>query len=530
MHEKTKVVFKGDARRGLLDGMMIVGEAVGCTLGPRGKTVIIQTDGAPIVTKDGVTVSKSIKLKDPVMAMGADLIKQAAERTNEVAGDGTTTSTVLTYAMVEEGNRLISNGNNAQLICQGIDIAVEALIKNLKSQAQAVKTTEELASVATISANGDAKIGELVAQALERVGRNGVITVEDAKGTTTNMEVVEGLQFERGYLSPYFVNNPERMHASYENMRVLITDKKLSDIRQLIPIMEQVVQTNASLLIIADDVEGDALQGLVLNRVRANMKVTAVKAPGYGTFRDELLADLCVLTGATLVSSKTGVSFDKMTMKELGLIKRGIVDAKTTTLVAEGKTQDGVKARVKELESQIQDVTLSAEEIEKLRNRIAGLSAGVAVIRVGGSTELEMVERKHRIEDALHATRAAAEEGIVAGGGTALIRAAKDFVFRGEADVELGVKLVQKACQAPLRRIVTNANGSPDVILDKLPGDALFGYDARTETFRDMFEAGIVDPVKVCRSALQHAASVAVTFLQLDAVVYNEETTNDVQR
>lgn len=521
MHEKTKVIFKGDARKGLLDGMMIVGEAVGCTLGPRGKTVIIQTDGAPIVTKDGVTVSKSIKIADPVMAMGAELIKQAAERTNEVAGDGTTTSTVLTYAMIEEGNRLINNGNNPQLICQGIDEAVTNIVRHLKFQAREIKTTEELASVATISANGDNKIGELVAQALNRVGRNGIITVEDAKGTSTSMEVVEGLQFERGYLSPYFVTNPEKMHASYEQMHVLITDKKLSDIRQLIPILEKIIQTNASLLIIADDVEGDALQGLVLNRVRANMKIAAVKAPGYGTFRDELLSDLCVLTGATLVSSKTGMSLDKVTPKELGLIKRGIVDAKTTTLVADGKTQNAVKARVKELESQLQDVTLSSEDIEKIRNRIAGLSAGVAVIRVGGSTELEMVERKHRIEDALHATRAAAEEGIVAGGGTALIRAARDYEFKGNLDVALGVKLVQKACQAPLRRIVENANGSPDVILEKLPGDPLYGYDARAEKFRDMFEAGIVDPVKVCRSALQHAASVAITFLQLDAVVYN---------
>jgi chaperonin GroEL len=520
---KTEVVFKDEARTKLFKGLSIVAEAVSCTLGPRGKTVIIHKhDGAPVVTKDGVSVSKSIRLPDVIEGMGGDLIKQAADRTNDVAGDGTTTATVLTHAMVEAGLRSLGNGNNAQEMCKGIDFAVDAIVSQLRSDAKTVTTPEELVQVATISANGDVKIGQLVAAALEKVGRDGIITVEDAKGTNTSLEVVEGLQFERGYLSPYFVTHNDKMHATYTDVRVLITDKKLSALQPLIPILEKAHRAQVPLLIIADDVEGEALNALVLNRVRGNMAVVAIKAPGYGQHRDELLSDLCSLTSAELVSSKTGVSLEKLEFTSLGFCKKIVVDAKTTTLVADGKTSDNVKKKVDELRTQLEDVTLTTDDVVKLRSRIAALSSGVAVVKVGGATEVEMIERKHRIEDALHATRAAAEEGIVPGGGMALLQASlKIDESAPNDDLKVGVSIVVKACQAPLRRIVQNAGGSPDVVINRatsVVGGQ--GYDAMSESFKDMFEAGIVDPLKVCRSALQHAASVAKTFLTLDAVVY----------
>ncbi len=519
---KTQVLFKDRARHELLKGINIVGEAVGCTLGPRGKTVIIQQPGlAPLVTKDGVTVAKAIKLKDPIEGLGADLVKQAAERTNDIAGDGTTTATVLTHALVTEGNKLLGNGNNAQDLCRGIGVAVDSIVDSLKKQSKHIVGHDWVAQVATISANGDANIGHLVAEAMEKVGRDGIITVEDAKGMNTSLEVVEGLQFDRGYLSPYFVTNTDKMTAVYEACHVLIVDKKVTDFVQLVPVLEMTMRSQARLLIIAEDIEGTALQTLVLNRVKGNLPVIAIKSPGYGQHRDELLNDLCTLTGATLVSDKTGIKLDKLTMSELGTCKKVIVDAKTTTLVAGDHTSNEVKVRVDQLRARLDDVTLSQDDVIKLRARVAALAAGVAVIKVGGATELEMVERKHRIEDALHATRAAAEEGIVAGGGTALLRAARDVDVSGlTGDVLAGARLVIKACEAPLRRIVTNAGGSPDVVVDKAREFDSAGYDALTETFKDMFEAGIIDPVKVTRTALEHAASVTRTFLTLDAVVY----------
>ena len=522
---KTTVVFKNDARQGLLAGMTTVAEAVGCTLGPRGKTVIIQQPGrAPMVTKDGVTVSKSINLPDPIECLGGELIKQAAERTNEIAGDGTTTATVLTHSMVSESNRLINNGNNVNEMCRGIESAVKQVVTLMKQNARMINTTAEVEQVATISANGDTLIGQIVAEAMEKVGRDGIITVEDAKGMNTSLEIVEGMQFERGYLSPYFTTSNERMHASYDNTRVLITDKKLSDIKSLVPILEQIIHNKTSLLIIADDIEGEALQMLVLNRIKSNISVVAVKAPGYGTHRDELLGDLCALTGAKLASGKTGLALEKMSLADLGTVKKAVVDAKSTTLVADGRTAASIKTRVEELRTQVTDVTLTADDITKLQHRIARLASGVAVIRVGGSTELEMVERKHRIEDALHATRAAAEEGIVPGGGMALLKAAALMLPPTHGDEKSGYDIVFKACQAPLRRIVTNAGGMPDVVINAaMQSPENHGYDAVTTEFHDMFEAGIVDPVKVTRVALQHAASVAITFLTLDAVIHKKE-------
>jgi chaperonin GroEL len=527
---KTQVLFKDHARQELLKGITVVGEAVGCTLGPRGRTVIIQQPGmAPLVTKDGVTVAKAIKLKDPIEGLGADLVKQAAERTNDIAGDGTTTATVLTHAMVSDGNKMLGNGSNSVDICRGIDVAVDSIIANLKKQAKPVVAASEIAQVATISANGDTNIGGLVAEAMEKVGRDGIITVEDAKGMNTSLEVVEGLQFDRGYLSPYFVTNTDKMTAVYEGCRILIVDKKVTDFTQLVPVLELVMRSQQKLLIIAEDIEGTALQTLVLNRVKGNLPVVAIKSPGYGQHRDELLGDLCTLTGATLVSDKTGVKLDKLTGQELGLCKKIIVDAKATTLVAGDHTSTQVKEKVEQLRARLDDVTLSQDDVIKLKSRVAALAAGVAVVKVGGATELEMVERKHRIEDALHATRAAAEEGIVAGGGAALLQAAKDVDLSNLAgDVLAGAQLVVKACEAPLRRIVINAGGSPDVVINKARETGLVGYDAVTETFKDMFVAGIIDPVKVTRTALQHAASVTRTFLTLDAVVYtpNEEKNN----
>ena len=527
----TRVIFSSEARKQLYKGLDVAAEAVGCTLGPRGKTVLIQRDGqAPLVTKDGVTVSKSIRLKDPVERMGAELIQESASQTNEVAGDGTTTATVLTQAMVREGLKLLEAGFSAKELCSGLERACARVDAELVLAAKQLTTSEEIAQVGTISSNGDTVIGQLIAQAMDRVGRDGVITVEDAKGMSTTLEVVEGMQFDRGYLSPYFVTNPERMVATYPDAVVLVTDKKLSSLRELIPMLEQVVQAQKALLIIADDVEGEALQGLVLNRVKSQLPVVAIKAPGYGQHRDELLKDICTLTGATLVSSSTGVGLAEAA-KVLGKVKKFVVDAKSTILVGTGATKDGVDKHVTDLRVQLEDVTLGNEEVTKLKTRIAKLAGGVAIVRVGGATEVEMVERKYRIEDALNATRAAAEEGIVPGGGMALVNAYRTLggVKAGVVSKEeaMGAAVVMKACLAPLRRIVENAGQSPDVVLNELErlhkNDLAHGYNAATGLYEDLVFTGVIDPVKVTRTALKHAASVAITFLSLDAVVCEEK-------
>lgn len=529
----TKVIFSKDARQQLAAGLNTAAEAVACTLGPKGKTVLIQRDGeAPLVTKDGVTVSRSIRLKDPVERMGADLIREAASQTNEVAGDGTTTATVLTQAMVREGLKLLEAGFPAKELCAGIERAQGRVDAELSLAAKQLTTSEEIAQVGTISANGDKVIGDLIAQAMDKVGRDGVIAVEDAKGMATTLEVVEGMQLDRGYLSPYFVTNPERMVCVYQDAVVLVTDRKLNNLRDLIPMLEQVVQAQKALLIIADDVEGDALQGLVLNRVKSNLPVCAIKAPGFGQHRDELLRDICALTGANLVSSSTGVSLQEAA-KALGKVKKFVVDAKSTTLVGTGATKDAVDKHVQDLRGQLEDVTLGTEEVSKLKTRIAKLASGVAVIKVGGATEVEMVERKYRIEDALNATRAAAEEGIVPGGGMALVNAHR--ILGGEQagtvpEAErMGAGIVMRACLAPLRRIAENAGVSSDVVLSELERRPGTGYNAATGEYIDLVQAGVVDPVKVTRTALRHAASVAVTFLSLDAVVC-EEARKDAER
>ncbi len=533
----TQIIFSGPARRKLFEGIKVASDAVGCTLGPKGKTVLIQRTGqTPLVTKDGVTVSKAIKLKDPVQRMGAELIREAASQTNDSAGDGTTTATVLTAALVEGGLKLVEAGYSPLLVCRGIEQGAKLVGDMLVHGAKKVETSAEIAQVGTISANGDAEIGKLIAAAMDKVGRDGIITVEDAKGLATTMDVAEGMQFDRGYLSPYFVTDAERMRAVYENAYVLVTDGKLSQLKDLLAILGAVQQTQRGLLIIAEDVEGDAMTALVINRVKGSLPVVAVKAPGYGQHRNELLQDICKLTGAHLVSAATGLKVDAMKLEDLGQCKKFVTDAKQTTIVATGHTKAGVDKHVAELRTQLEDVTLGDDEKNKLRIRIAKLASGVAVMRVGGATEVEMVERKFRIEDALNATKAAAEEGIVPGGGQALFvcsRVLKDETDQRtdlERDVKAGIEVVVTACQAPFRRIVDNSGESSDVVINELkhmengPGleGKQLGYNAATGQYVDLVQAGIIDPVKVTRSALKNAVSVATTFLTLDAVVYDE--------
>lgn len=527
----TRVVFSQEARKELFAGLCITAEAVMCTLGPKGKTVLIQKDGGtPIITKDGVTVSKSINLKDPLRRMGAELIREAASRTNDVAGDGTTTSTVLTHAMVKSGLKLLEAGYTAQDLCSGIESATKSVLEHLKSNAKQLTTSEEIAQIGTISANGDRAIGDLIAQAMDKVGRDGIITVEDAKGMSTSLELVEGMQFDRGYLSPYFVTNSEKMNVVFHDAKILLTDKKISTLKELVPILEKTMQNRMPLLIIADDIEGEALQGLVLNKMNANLQVVAIKAPGFGRHKEELLNDISTLTGAKLISSTTGTKLESISLQDLGSLKKVVVDAKSSTLVANGSTKDAIEKHVEDLRFQMQDATLTVEEVAKLKIRIAKLSSGVAVIKVGGATELEMTERKYRIEDALNATRAAADEGIVPGGGMALFGALKtlDKLQNEEASqgIKAGISIVEDACRAPLRRIVQNAGGSGEVVFNELnrsnESNVNFGYNAAKGVYEDLISSGVIDPVKVTRTALKNASSVATTFLTLDAVIVEE--------
>lgn len=522
----TKVVFGGDARKSLFRGLEIVAEAVSATLGPKGKCVLIQQDGnSPIVTKDGVTVSKSVKLKNPIERMGAQLIKEAASQTNDVAGDGTTTSTVLTYHMVKAGLKLLEAGYSSKELTDGIERGVASVLRLLQDTAQQLKTSEEITQIATVSANGDRKIGELIADAMSKVGRDGIITVEEAKGTSTSLEVVEGMQIDRGYLSPYFVTDSEKMHVLYNDAKVLLVDHKLTTIREMLPLLERVMQTRTPLLIIADEVEGEALQGLVVNRVNAHLPVVAIKSPGYGQHKEELLRDISVLTGGKIVSASTGLKLSQVQMTDLGSLKKLVVDAKGTTLVATQTSKTSIDKHVSDLKTQMTDITLGPDELHKLRMRIAKLASGVALIKVGGATEVEMIERKYRIEDALHATRAAAEEGVVPGGGMALFNVWMSF--RKDIDkVSPGERIVLDACLAPVRRIAENAGQSKDVIVSELTKrkteDWVLGYNAAEDEYVDMVASGVIDPVKVTRTALKNAASVAITFLSLDAVVVED--------
>ncbi|MHA6279465.1 chaperonin GroEL [Salinimicrobium sp. CAU 1759] len=508
-----EIKFDIEARDGIKRGVDALANAVKVTLGPKGRNVIISKSfGAPVVTKDGVTVAKEIELEDALENMGAQMVKEVASKTNDLAGDGTTTATVLAQAIVKEGLKNVAAGANPMDLKRGIDKAVEALTANLKEQTQQVgDSSEKIKQVASISANNDDQIGELIAQAFGKVGKEGVITVEEAKGTETHVDVVEGMQFDRGYLSPYFVTNSEKMTADLEDPYILIYDKKISAMKDLLPVLEPVAQSGKPLLIIAEDVDGEALATLVVNKLRGSLKIAAVKAPGFGDRRKAMLEDIAILTGGTVISEERGFTLENATLDMLGTAEKVAIDKDNTTVVNGAGDQQAIKDRVNQIKAQM-ETTTSDYDKEKLQERLAKLAGGVAVLYVGAASEVEMKEKKDRVDDALHATRAAVEEGIVAGGGVALVRAKAVLAsLKPEnADEGTGIQIVSRAIEAPLRTIVENAGGEGSVVINKvLEGKDNYGYDAKTDTFVDMMKAGIIDPKKVTRVALENAASVA---------------------
>ena len=517
------VVFGGDARHRMVEGVNILANAVKVTLGPKGRNVVLERSfGAPTVTKDGVSVAKEIELKDKLQNMGAQMVKEVASKTSDNAGDGTTTATVLAQSIVREGMKYVAAGMNPMDLKRGIDKAVHALVDQLKKQSKATTTSKEIAQVGAISANADESIGKIIADAMDKVGKEGVITVEDGKSLDNELDVVEGMQFDRGYLSPYFINNPEKQAAILENAYVLLHDKKISNIRDLLPTLEQVAKAGRPLLIIAEEVEGEALATLVVNTIRGILKVVAVKAPGFGDRRKAMLEDIAILTGGKVIAEEVGLTLEKVTLADLGQAKRIEVAKENTTIIDGAGAGADIEARVKQIRVQIEEAT-SDYDREKLQERVAKLAGGVAVIKVGAATEVEMKEKKARVEDALHATRAAVEEGIVAGGGVALLRArqAVGASLKGDnADQEAGIKIVMRAVEQPLREIVYNAGGEPSVVVNAvLAGKGNFGFNAANDTYGDMIEMGILDPTKVTRMALQNAASVAGLMLTTEAMV-----------
>jgi len=517
-----EVKFSTDARDKMLRGVNILANAVKVTLGPKGRNVVIDKSfGAPRITKDGVTVAKEIELEDKFENMGAQMVRAVASKTNDIAGDGTTTATVLAQSIVGEGVKAVAAGMNPMDLKRGIDLAVKDVVENLMSAKKIIKTEAEIAQVGTISANGESAIGEQIADAMQRVGNEGVITVEEAKSLDTETDVVEGMQFDRGYLSPYFVTNAEKMTADLEDPLILLHEKKLSSLQPMLPILESVVQSQRPLLIIAEDVDGEALATLVVNRLRAGLKVCAVKAPGFGDRRKAMLEDIAVLTGGQVISEELGIKLENVTIDMLGTAKRVDITKETTTIVDGAGTKEDIVGRVEQIKAQIEDTT-SDYDREKLQERLAKLAGGVAVIKVGGATEVEVKERKDRVEDALNATRAAVEEGIVAGGGVALLRAAAAIKTKGEnADQEAGVNIVRRALQAPIRQIAENSGDEGSVVVNKvLEGKNItFGYNAQEGDYGDMIEMGIIDPVKVVRTALQDATSVASLLITTEAMI-----------
>ena len=517
------VQFGNEVRQKMVNGVNVLSNAVKVTLGPKGRNVVIdRAFGGPHITKDGVTVAKEIELKDKFENMGAQMVKEVASKTNDVAGDGTTTATVLAQAIVAEGMKYVTAGMNPTDLKRGIDKAVSALVKELQNIAKPVpEKSKEIAQVASISANSDESIGNIIAQAMNEVGKEGVITVEDGKSLDNEVEVVKGMQFDGGYLSPYFVNNPEKQLAELDSPFVLLFDKKISNIRDLLPVLEQVAKTSRPLLIIAEDVEGEALATLVVNNIRGILKTVAVKAPGFGDRRKAMLQDIAILTGGTVIAEEVGLSLEKATLEDLGQAKRIEVGKENTTIIDGLGDKSAVEARVAEIRTQIETAT-SEYDKEKLQERVAKLAGGVAVIKVGAATEVEMKEKKDRVDDALHATRAAVEEGVVAGGGVALLRAraALKSVETANADQEAGVKIVLRAVESPLRQIVANAGGEPSVVVNKvLEGSGNFGYNAGNDSYGDMLEMGVIDPAKVTRFALQNAASIAGLMLTTECMV-----------
>ncbi len=515
------VKFSEEARAKILSGVKILADAVTVTLGPKGRNVVIEKAfGAPTVTKDGVTVAKEIQLEDKFENMGAQMVKEVASKTSDVAGDGTTTATVLARAIFVEGAKMVAAGHDPMSLKRGIDKAVGIATEELKKMSKATKERREIAQVGTISANNDAAIGEIIADAMEKVGKEGVITVEEAKGLETTLEVVEGMQFDRGYLSPYFVTDPEKMECRLEDAFLLIHEKKISSIKDLLPILEAIARTGRPFLIIAEDVEGEALATLVVNKIRGTLQCAAVKAPGFGDRRKAMLEDIAILTGGRLIAEELGIKLENVTLNDLGRARRIVIDKDNTTIVDGAGKKADIEARVKQIRAQIEETT-SDYDREKLQERLAKLVGGVAVIRVGAATEVEMKEKKARVEDALHATRAAVEEGIVPGGGVALIRAAA-ALDRIEAPTEemVGVQIVRRAMEDPLRWIANNAGWEGSIVIDKVKSNkGAFGFNAATEQFEDLMKAGIVDPTKVVRTALQNAASVAGLLLTTEAMV-----------
>src|SRR5438128_5290466 len=518
-----EVIFGDAARAKMVEGVNILANAVKVTLGPKGRNVVLERSfGAPTVTKDGVSVAKEIELKDKFENMGAQLVKEVASKTSDNAGDGTTTATVLAQAIVREGMKFVAAGMNPMDLKRGIDKAVTATVEELKKIAKPCTTSKEIAQVGSISANSDTSVGERIAEAMEKVGKEGVITVEDGKSLNDELDIVEGMQFDRGYLSPYFINNPDKQVAVHENPFVLLCDKKISNIRDLLPVLEQVAKAGRPLLIIAEDVEGEALATLVVNNIRGILKTTAVKAPGFGDRRKAMLEDIAILTGGTVIAEELGLKLENASLKDLGRAKRIEVAKEDTTIIDGAGEKSAIEARVKNIRVQIDEATSDYDK-EKLQERVAKLAGGVAVIKVGAATEVEMKEKKARVEDALHATRAAVEEGIVAGGGVAYLRTkqALEGKLKGDNhDQDAGIKIVMKALEEPLRIIVDNSGAEPSVVLNKvLENKGNYGFNAQTEEFGDLVQQGVIDPTKVARTALQNASSVAGLMLTTDAMV-----------
>ncbi|MBD9511480.1 chaperonin GroEL [Ensifer sp. ENS10] len=525
-----EVKFHSDARERMLRGVDILANAVKVTLGPKGRNVVIDKSyGAPRITKDGVTVAKEIELEDKFENMGAQMVREVASKTSDIAGDGTTTATVLAQAIVKEGAKAVASGMNPMDLKRGIDKAVEAVVEELRRNARKVTRNDEIAQVGTISANGDTEIGRFLAEAMEKVGNEGVITVEEAKTAVTELEVVEGMQFDRGYLSPYFVTNPEKMRVEFDEPYILIHEKKLSNLQTLLPVLEAVVQSGKALLIIAEDVEGEALATLVVNKLRGGLKVAAVKAPGFGDRRKAMLEDIAILTGGTAISEDLGIKLENVTLNMLGRAKKVVVEKENTTIVDGAGSKTEIEGRVSQIKAQIEETT-SDYDREKLQERLAKLAGGVAVIRVGGSTEVEVKERKDRVDDAMHATRAAVEEGVLPGGGVALLRAVKalDNTQTENADQRHGIDLVRRAIEAPVRQIAENAGAEGSIIVGKLREKTEFGYgwNAQTNEFGDLYDQGVIDPVKVVRTALQDAASVAGLLITTEAMVAEKPKTD----
>ena len=518
------VKFHESARSKIVAGVNVLADAVKVTLGPKGRNVVLERSfGAPTVTKDGVSVAKEIELKDKFENMGAQMVKEVASKTSDVAGDGTTTATVLAQSIVQEGMKYVAAGMNPMDLKRGIDKAVASTVEELKKLSKPCKSSKEIAQVGSISANGDAEIGKIIAEAMDKVGKEGVITVEDGSGLNSELEVVEGMQFDRGYLSPYFINNAEKQMAMLDNPYVLLHDKKISNIRDLLPVLEQVAKAGKPLLIIAEDVEGEALATLVVNNIRGILKTTAVKAPGFGDRRKAMLEDIAILTGGTVIAEEVGLSLEKATLNDLGQAKRIEVGKEETTIIDGAGDAKAIEGRVKSIRSQIEEATSDYDK-EKLQERVAKLAGGVALVKVGAATEIEMKEKKARVEDALHATRAAVEEGIVAGGGVALLRArqnlSKEALKGANSDQDAGIKIVLRALEEPIRQIAANAGDEPSVVVAKvLEAKGNVGYNAATGEYGDLVEMGVLDPTKVTRYALQNAASVAGLILTTDAMV-----------